>query len=110
VDVLALDDYAVFEQRYYDEMNALSDGKVLAIAETANPPTIAIYLDFPVGLQLNICRRPPSAILHILTSAMRRTNSFPPRDRPFGHSLGVFAAILGRSIGVVAATLTDPSR
>jgi mannan endo-1,4-beta-mannosidase len=43
VDVLALDDYATFEQRYYDEMNALSDGKVLAIAETANPPTIGIY-------------------------------------------------------------------
>ena len=47
VDVLALDDYAVFEQRYYDEMNALSDGKVLAIAETANPPTIDIYKTQP---------------------------------------------------------------
>jgi len=43
IDILALDDYGPFEQRYYDEMNALSDGKVMAIAETAHPPTIDIY-------------------------------------------------------------------
>jgi hypothetical protein len=33
VDVLALDCYAPVDQRFYDEMNALSDGKVMAIAE-----------------------------------------------------------------------------
>jgi mannan endo-1,4-beta-mannosidase len=29
VDVLSLDDYSVFQQRFYDELNALSDGKVV---------------------------------------------------------------------------------
>ncbi len=43
VDVLSLDDYSIFQQRFYDELNALSDGKVLAIGETANPPEISIY-------------------------------------------------------------------
>jgi hypothetical protein len=47
VDVLALDDYYQFLQPYYDEMNALSDGKVLAIAETSNPPTIGVYQTQP---------------------------------------------------------------
>ena len=47
VDVLALDDYGPFLQGYYDEMNALSDGKVMAIAETANPPTIDVYKTQP---------------------------------------------------------------
>jgi mannan endo-1,4-beta-mannosidase len=43
VDVLALDCYGPFEQSYYDDLNALSDGKVLAIGETAQPPTLEIY-------------------------------------------------------------------
>jgi mannan endo-1,4-beta-mannosidase len=43
VDVLSLDDYSVFQQRFYDELNALSDGKVMAIGETAVPPAPAIY-------------------------------------------------------------------
>ena len=47
VDILALDDYATFQQRFYDEMNALSDGKVMAIAETNHPPTPDIYLTQP---------------------------------------------------------------
>jgi mannan endo-1,4-beta-mannosidase len=47
VDVLALDDYGPFQQRFYDEMNALSDGKVLAIAETSNPPAPKVYLAQP---------------------------------------------------------------
>jgi mannan endo-1,4-beta-mannosidase len=47
VDVLALDDYAAFHQRYYDEMNALSDGKVMAIAETFSPPPIETYSTQP---------------------------------------------------------------
>lgn len=47
VDVLSLDDYGAFQQRYYDELNALSDGKVMAIAETATPPAIPIYRDQP---------------------------------------------------------------
>ena len=41
VDVLALDCYNVYKPSYYDELNALSDGKPLAIAETYVPPTLA---------------------------------------------------------------------
>jgi mannan endo-1,4-beta-mannosidase len=47
VDVLSLDDYGAFQQHYYDELNALSDGKVLAIGETGMPPTIPIYREQP---------------------------------------------------------------
>lgn len=47
VDVLSLDDYRMFDQRFYDELNALSDGKVMAIGETANPPVTAVYLTQP---------------------------------------------------------------
>lgn len=43
VDVLALDCYGAFEQAYYDDLNALSDGKVLAIGETYHPPTPDVY-------------------------------------------------------------------
>jgi hypothetical protein len=43
VDVLSLDDYAAFQQYYYDELNALSEGKVMAIAETAAPPAAVVY-------------------------------------------------------------------
>ena len=43
VDVLSLDCYGHFEPSYYDELNALSDGKPLAIAETGLPPAIAVY-------------------------------------------------------------------
>ena len=43
VDVLALDCYNVYKQSYYDELNALSDGKPLAIAETYVPPTLEVY-------------------------------------------------------------------
>lgn len=47
VDVLALDDYHDYQQRYYDELNALSDGKILAISECGNPPTPEIYKTQP---------------------------------------------------------------
>ena len=47
VDVLSFDDYGIFEQHYYDELNALSDGKVMAIGETGNPPAAAIYKQQP---------------------------------------------------------------
>ena len=47
VDVLALDSYHAFEQSYYDDLNALSDGKVLAISECGNPPTPEIYKTQP---------------------------------------------------------------
>ena len=43
VDVLALDCYGAFEQSYYDDLNALSGGKVLAIGETHTPPAIPSY-------------------------------------------------------------------
>jgi hypothetical protein len=46
VDVLALDCYAAFDQRYYDEMNALSDGKVMAISE-GNTPSLEVYKTQP---------------------------------------------------------------
>lgn len=47
VDVLGLDCYGAFEQRFYDELNALSGGKVMAISETYNPPLIDIYRTEP---------------------------------------------------------------
>jgi mannan endo-1,4-beta-mannosidase len=43
IDVLSFDDYGIFEQHYYDELNALSDGKVMAIGETGNPPAAAVF-------------------------------------------------------------------
>jgi mannan endo-1,4-beta-mannosidase len=43
VDVLALDCYGAYEQSFYDDLNALSDGKPLAIGETFQPPPVAIY-------------------------------------------------------------------
>lgn len=46
VDVLALDCYGTFQQRFYDEMNALSDGKVLAISE-GGPPAPDVYKTQP---------------------------------------------------------------
>ena len=46
VDVLALDCYAAVDQRFYDEMNALSDGKVMAISE-GNVPTLESYKTQP---------------------------------------------------------------
>jgi mannan endo-1,4-beta-mannosidase len=46
VDVLALDCYAPVDQRFYDEMNALSDGKVMAISE-GNVPTLESYKTQP---------------------------------------------------------------
>lgn len=47
VDVLALDDYHDYQQDYYDDLNALSDGKVLAISECGQPPTPDIYKTQP---------------------------------------------------------------
>ncbi len=43
VDVLALDCYGAFEQSYYDDLNALSDGKVMAIGETSHSPSMTEY-------------------------------------------------------------------
>ena len=47
VDVLALDCYGTFEQNYYDDLNALSDGKVMAIGETFHPPPLPVYQTQP---------------------------------------------------------------
>lgn len=47
VDVLALDCYGAFQQQFYDDLNALSDGKVMAISETSNPPALGIYKTQP---------------------------------------------------------------
>ncbi len=46
VDVLALDCYATVDQSFYDDMNALSDGKVLAISE-GNVPSLETYKTQP---------------------------------------------------------------
>jgi mannan endo-1,4-beta-mannosidase len=46
MDVLALDCYATVDQRFYDEMNALSDGKVMAISE-GNVPSLETYKTQP---------------------------------------------------------------
>jgi mannan endo-1,4-beta-mannosidase len=47
VDVLALDCYASFEQSYYDDLNALSDGKPMAIGECGKLPPLEIYTTQP---------------------------------------------------------------
>jgi hypothetical protein len=47
VDVLALDCYGQFQQRFYEEMNSLSDGKVMAISECGSPPGLDIYKTQP---------------------------------------------------------------
>jgi mannan endo-1,4-beta-mannosidase len=47
VDVLSFDDYGIFEQHYYDELNALSDGKVMAIGETGNLPAADVFEQQP---------------------------------------------------------------
>jgi mannan endo-1,4-beta-mannosidase len=47
VDVFALDCYGAFQQSFYDDMNALSDGKVMAISETSRPPAIDVYKTQP---------------------------------------------------------------
>ena len=46
VDVLALDCYAAVDQSFYDEINALSDGKVMAISE-GNVPSLETYKTQP---------------------------------------------------------------
>lgn len=43
IDILALDCYGSFEQSYYDDLIALSDGKPLAIGETYHPPALETY-------------------------------------------------------------------
>ncbi|RYG27014.1 hypothetical protein EON82_01055 [bacterium] len=47
VDVLALDCYGSFEQSYYDDLNALSGGKPMAISETTNAPALPLYASEP---------------------------------------------------------------
>lgn len=47
VDIFGLDCYGAFQQSFYDDMNALSDGKVMALSEVGNPPTIDIYKTQP---------------------------------------------------------------
>jgi mannan endo-1,4-beta-mannosidase len=43
VDVLGFDCYGAFQQSFYDDLNALSGGKVMGISETSNPPAIDVY-------------------------------------------------------------------
>jgi len=46
VDILALDCYGAFQQRFYDEMNALSGGKVMAVSE-GGPIPLDVYQTQP---------------------------------------------------------------
>ncbi len=43
IDVLGFDCYGEFKQSFYDDLNALSGGKVMGISETSNPPLPAVY-------------------------------------------------------------------
>lgn len=47
IDVLGFDCYGAFQQVHYNDLNALSGGKVMAISETSNPPVIEIYKTQP---------------------------------------------------------------
>jgi len=47
VDILGFDCYGAFQQQFYDDLNALSGGKVMAISETSNPPAIDVYKTQP---------------------------------------------------------------
>jgi mannan endo-1,4-beta-mannosidase len=48
LDILALDVYSSdFKQDYYDGLNALSNGKLLTLAEVGNPPTSEILAKQP---------------------------------------------------------------
>ena len=47
VDILSLDCYGAFRQAYYHDLNALSGGKVMGIAETSLPPSIDVYTTQP---------------------------------------------------------------
>jgi mannan endo-1,4-beta-mannosidase len=79
VDVLALDDYAIFQQAYYNDLNALSDGKPLAIAECGNNiPTLDVYKTQPKWTYLMrwaFDPRPPS-------SRPATTRTFRPMGTP----------------------------
>ncbi len=62
VDVLALDCYGAYSQSYYDDLNALSEGKVMGIGETYNPPTLDIYPSQPRwAFYMNWAVDPPRA-------------------------------------------------
>lgn len=47
VDVLGLDCYGAFQQSFYDDLNALSGGKPMAISETSVPPAPSVYATQP---------------------------------------------------------------
>ena len=48
VDVLALDTYEAYKQSYYDDLNAISDGKPLAVSECgSNVPPLEIFQKQP---------------------------------------------------------------
>ena len=47
VDVFGLDCYGAYDQPFYDDLNALSGGKVMAISETYDPPALAVYKNQP---------------------------------------------------------------
>ena len=47
VDVLSFDCYGAFQQSFYDDLNALSGGKVMGISEAGNPPPASLYQTQP---------------------------------------------------------------
>jgi len=80
VDVLALDSYHEFEQSYYDDLNALSDGKVLAISECGNPPTPDIYKTQPKWtwwMKWAVGKPQPGATTHVAPTQPATTRPGP---------------------------------
>ncbi len=118
---------AQFQQRYYDELNALSDGKVMAIAETANPPAISIYQDQPkwtwymlwAGVPGSKSRRPGSAVRVPLAVVVQDPRMFSLEDPAYWDAIAPLRAASGLPPGSpppliprpdpIVLTLTKPS-
>jgi len=103
VDVLSLDDYSKFQQRYYDELNALSDGKVMAIAETGNPPPIAVYADQPkwtyymlwAGMATSRRLRPDAGPRVPLANMVKDSRMFSLEDQAYWDAIASLRAASG---------------
>lgn len=79
VDVLGFDCYGVFQQSFYDDLNALSGGKVMAISETANPPSIAVYERQPKWAYVMRWAMDKAPGLRMLETPMTGPNRGPTR-------------------------------
>jgi hypothetical protein len=93
VDVLALDCYGAFQQAFYDDMNALSGGKVMAIAETTNPPLISTYATQPKWAYLMRWSMDKPFALRMLADAASPVNPAPRPSRYGSLSQGQLRSI-----------------